>query len=327
MESIKPDKDEVDAFRNQKVGGKAQAHREQVRAPAEAPVIAPVAAPRSVAEPQVVVGVTRASQVLVLLLVMLLVGMAILFAWQVQNHEDTIAVMEAQLVKAQRNIDQSQLVVARLEGQIFQTDATMAQSGNELAREIKRMDVEQRRQAKQLEALGVQLDSRVKALASEYAQRLGPLEGELARLAGIAGTLDSTRSTVEALEVQARNFGARLDEQAAVGARTEQAVTELTAASAAGRGGAERADAAIQALRKESESFAAALDEVQARLAQLSQGTQATASARSLQELSERVAAIDATRSQLVQRFVTLDRKLNEMSLELQALRARPALP
>jgi chromosome segregation ATPase len=323
METIKPEKDEVDAFRSQKTGGKAQAFRAQAKS------TGPVALPsETVAAPDNVLRMTRPAQWMIILMFLLLVAMTVLFAWQVQNHEGTIVIMEEQLIKAQRNIDQSQLVVARLEGQIFQTDATMAQSGNELAREIKRMDLEQRRQAKQLEGFTAQIDKRLQASAEETTSRLEDVGAAVARLTVVEEELSGLRKIIEAAEVQLRNLAVRLEEQESIAGKTDARVMELAQSVEAGRAADEESGAAIEALRLEGRLRLARLDELEAAVAKADKGAQGSASAKSVQDITQRVEAIDATRGQLVQRFVNLDRKLNELSLEVQALRVtRPEQP
>jgi chromosome segregation ATPase len=314
MEVIKPDKDEVDAFHTQRNGSKAQAFREQVRAEAESQPVTRVDVPveQKNAGPGKAAGGPKWLVVSLAMLVLVLSG---LFAWQVRKHEETIAVMEDQLFKAQKHIEQSQLVVARLEGQIFKTDATMAQSGNELAREIKRMDTELRKLGKQFETLNGQVSSQ----SASQNSTLDKLTQQLHPVAAQIKTLGEALATAEA---QIKGVTARQNEQDGQLESLVPSVEGVKTDLAGAKADSVRLLGEVERLQTALQSDLARMAELETSVGKLTRATTNQVSAASVKELSQRVEAIDATRAQLVQRFVTLDRKLNEMTLEMQAIRA-----
>lgn len=336
METIKPEKDEVDAYQRLRAGA-AKANGKPSERGAAQPALMPEGGRTDAPEPPrpVAKGAARTGRWMVPVLCVLVVVMAGTGAWQVHRQTETIAIMEAQLDSAQRTIEQSQLVVARLEGQLTRTDATMAQSGNELALEMKRMDVELRKLARDQAAQQELLMRRLDEQSGAIRKSVETLQGELGALGQQARALDARGDQlggrIDEIVARETDLANRLETQVALAtvlsdrlSEQERQVLTLTEASQARQ-------AALLTLEARLDPIEASLGSLGQRVAALGgevdllreaqPGT--VAAAGQIQALEQRMEAIDATRSQLVQRFVGLDRKLNEIGLELQALRAQ----
>ncbi|WLQ15212.1 hypothetical protein O5O45_04615 [Hahella aquimaris] len=296
METIKPEKDEVDRFQSQR-------HKAPATKPAEPKKAAPVAE----APVEAYVRLSRPAQWAIVFVFILVLTFALIGYWQVKNQQQTILSLQNQLQQATQYISQSKLVTARLEGQINQTDATMAQSGNEMARELKTLDSEIRKlwdvSNKRNKQLIEDNQKALKALQGDFKQsqeRVKALSGEINGLTVIGENLGKSQ------EAQALQISALADDMG----RTDEALERKQAELA-------------QLLKQSSDKLEKALSEQTVALAKLERmiGKMNEQNLEgNLKELEKKVSAIDATRNQLVQRYVELDRRMNEIGLQLKAM-------
>lgn len=311
MESIKPEKDELDA----REARDTRSRRKAEVPPKKRPILPKASRPGDhKAEAS---GVGRSSKGLILLLFILVVSVAVFGYWQVRQQAATIQAMDQQLAQSRRMIDQSQLVIARLEGQVYQTDATMAQSGNELARELQKMDESLRKLDKSVKQRLAGLDQAVKKDSEQdqgVQKRVDGLRGELAGIEPMLNAMESRLNNLDVrIQKQFDDLKVSLNEDTGRISGLEKQLATLAPGQASNQ-------AAVEALEAQSSRLAADLKKLQQ---QAQSGT--SISPAEWQDVRQTVKAVDTARGQLVQRFVNLDRKLNEISLELQALRAEQA--
>jgi len=310
MDTIKPEKDEVDRFRSQKGNAKTLKNKESTSK--KNVVAGSASAAKSVS-------LTRGAQVaLVLGFIMVLVVAGFGF-WQVRSQQETIQSMEQQLSQARQYISQSKLITARLEGQINQTDATMAQSGNEMARELKFLDAEVRKlwdvankrnkqwiqdSQKSIESLRTNLQANI--------DRTQGLTGEVAGLLAMNNSMNQSLSKQEKTLVEFKAVNA--DRIAAL----EASANELKASLEVMRNQSIEHFKALESSISAQAQLSARLERELAKAQQLGQEER-------IKELENTLGSLDKTRNQMVQRFVELDRRFNELAHEVQALQPQKA--
>ncbi|MAM85954.1 hypothetical protein [Allohahella sp. A8] len=244
--------------------------------------------------------------------------------------------LQDELTTAQTLADESQKLAGELEGQLSQTDATLAQSGNEMARALKKMDAQLRK-----------LEKSTAAETAEAAKKLAALEKSNAVLVQKQLALDAQLGTAnKAIEQHTRSLSTLsqlsediLAEQNALSATTTALETRLGKVDEAVAQMAEQAGAATQerlaAITGKIEQVDKGLSQLQSSVAQqgdqlvearkLAQSASRAASREvvtpeTMKSLQQQVDSIDAARQQLVQRFVAVDRRLNELALQLNLM-------
>ena len=312
MDTIKPEKDEVDRFRSQR--GDAKTPKEKVPAAKISTVDGGVTAPAASS-----VSLTRGAQVaLVLVFIMVLVVAGFGF-WQVRSQQDTIQAMEQQLSQARQYISQSKLITARLEGQINQTDATMAQSGNEMARELKFLDAEVRKLwdvANKRNKQWIQDNQKsIESLQSNLKANIDRTQGLAGEVTGLLAMDESLSQFVSNQENALADFKVANTGQIA---SLETAAEELKAALGLAQNQSAEHFKALEASLAAQTQLSARLERELAKAQQLGQEGR-------IKELENTLGSLDKTRNQLVQRFVDLDRRFNELALEVQALQSQKA--
>lgn len=309
MESIKPEKDEVAAYQ-----GQDRKKRSNEPAPAKAAKSAAKIGKKVASDetPDVngkVVGVTRRAQRLLVLLFILVVAMSVLGFWQVGQQAATIDSMSLQLRQARQSLEQSQLIIARLQGQVYQTDATMAQSGNELARAMQKQDKDLFALGSQYESLTATVAEQAEAHERDY-QRLGAqLESLQEELAGLAPQLVASKTQIDGLNTSTM----------ALEGSTVALGESLSDLEQRQNDNLDR----LEALGLQDLGLLADLDQLQQDVLAAKALAARQVSQEQLEALTQTVDSIDSTRNQLVQRFVTLDAKLNALSGELNELKQR----
>ncbi|OZG74019.1 hypothetical protein BTA51_09595 [Hahella sp. CCB-MM4] len=312
MDTIKPEKDEVDRFRSQRRPPKTASATEKT-VTEDKP-----AAPVQKHDPNTV-SLTKSAQfalVFVFLMVVILAGFGY---WQVNSQQNTIQTLEQQLDQARQFISQSKLITARLEGQINQTDATMAQSGNEMARELKFLDSEMRK-------LWDVANKRNKTWIEDNQQAITALQADLKanndRTQGLAGevtglvAMDDSHNQSIAKQEEAI---AKLSESSTASInQLKKATEEIQAGQSLLEG---QMGQRIQKLEDSVSSQTQSLARVERNVTKLGQNNY---DAR-LKELEENLSGLDKTRNQLVQRFVELDSRISEIALEIRALQSKKA--
>jgi chromosome segregation ATPase len=266
--------------------------------------------------------------------------------------------LELELERARSLVNQSQKIAGDLEGQLSQTDATLAQSGNEMARALKKLDAQVRKLEKSSAASQADAEVTVaevqKALEvvaqkqSSTAVQLGTATktiGQHTEALKTIGTLsEGLVADQDQLSKRASDLGLRIDSldkalDDRINSVTEQAVSKsadvLSKRLVAMEGTLDKAqseaaaaDAAVSALRVDTARQQQALERAvniaeAAGKAAARAGDRPSVSPDTVKTLQRQVDAIDATRQQVVQRLVNADRRLNELTLQLDALAAQ----
>jgi|SRR5690606_20901573 len=307
MDSLTPDKDDMERFRKERKrtaaatgpadsqGSPMNAKREAVAKPA--PAREPVGSRKPAAQTPSRSGT---SWVAVLALCLATVVAAAGF-WLYGQQRNTIAQLESQLSEANQYISQSKLVLARLEGSLGETEATVLQTDSKLTTRLAGIDSEIRK---------------LWDLANKRnAAQLKEQQGQIASLQTTAKQLQERLSKAE---------------QAAAGATktASEQVTKLTA----GLKTVEEVNAKLSRLEAtQSENLAQWGKDYKAQIAALTQRVEAlrtkvdSQSAVSplegrLKEVETAINSIDMSRQQVNRRVVDLERRLNETQLKLNAL-------
>ncbi len=310
MDTIKPEKDEVDRFRSQRGDASAQKDHDATTKRTNVTRTDKVT-------PSSSVSLTRGAQlalVFVFVMVLLVAGFGF---WQVSSQQDTIQTMEQQLDQARLYISQSKLITARLEGQINQTDATMAQSGNELARELKFLDSEVRK-------LWDVTNKRNKQWIQDNQQAIETLQTSLKanadRTQGLAGEVAGLVARDESLNQIVSNQEKAFVEFKAANAEQllglSSSATELQTKLGLMQNQTEERLKALGNSIAAQTQLSAKLERELAKVQQLGQEQR-------IKELESTLGSLDKTRNQLVQRFVELDGRYNELALEVKALQSQ----
>ncbi|WP_020406632.1 hypothetical protein [Hahella ganghwensis] len=308
MDTIKPEKDEVDRFHSQRRSTKTPPNDEKG---SETPTAVPAKASGGNT-----VSLTKSAQfalVFVFLMVVILAGIGF---WQVNSQQNTIQTLEQQLEQARQYISQSKLITARLEGQINQTDATMAQSGNEMARELKFLDSEMRK-------LWDVSNKRNKQWIEENQQALKTLQSNLKanvdRTQGLAGEVTGlialNESHGQSISKQDEAIAKLADSSKASLNQLTETTKEIQAQQVLLEG---QLGQRINKLEENLSSQTQTLARIERDVTKLSQNDYENR----LKLLEENMSGLDKTRNQLVQRFVELDRRINEMTLEIRSLKS-----
>ncbi len=333
MDSIKPEKDDIDLHRSAKSKPRSASKAAAKPAPA-------------MPKKETAIRLSRSAQwalVLAFLLVVSLVGMGY---WQVNAQQNTIKTLEGQLTEANSYISQSKLIIARLQGQINQTDATMAQSGNEMARELKFLDEEMRKlwdvsnkrnkqwiqeNQKSLKKVAVDIDA-MKATADEILQKLVGLQKGFesveaasklhtdklaAQSASISdqGRLLSTQQTSLTALQQSVNV-----QQDKVAADLKNLSEEAGKLSVAQKTLAKQLGDAVKNLQTKLDVQSASIEKSVAQASSTPKIDSAVS--ERLNNVEASMNGLDKVRVQLVQRIVQMEDRINELQLKVSAMQS-----
>lgn len=218
------------------------------------------------------------------LMLLLLISIGAL-AWMYMQQRDLVQQIRAEQEEAAGFIGQSKLLLARLEGQVSETGAELQQAGSATDQKLAFLDSEVRK------LWAIANDRNKKAIEAneqaltKLAERVGQLEqqgkAQLADVKDIKQLQSSLTERLDKVAVQSKDVADSLN-------GFSNRVTELASNSVA------------------------ALSEVET----LSQELQELKGLKSLQakvkEMDRDLASVDASRQQLVQRVVDLERRLNQ---------------
>ena len=334
MDSIKPEKDEVDLHRNKK----------KRPPPTNDSAVSPVAYANGTT-----VRLSRPAQWALFIIFLLVFGLAGMGYWQVKQQQNTIQALDSQLEEASRYISQSKLIIARLEGQITQTDATMAQSGNELARELKFLDSEVRKlwdvankrnkqsiQNNQNSLKRMTTDiAAANATADELLGNVNKLEQEIRNMSALSEAVATVQAELKKQGEMIAIQQAKLAEQNDLLSKQVVSVSQTQDQAMATIEELQRSKTDLSANQQAlSDQLVTSLAEFDSKIASQRQTIQTLVKAvgrtRTDSVLSDRLKAVEASmagldkvRGQLVQRIVSLDARINEIQLEMQALQSR----
>lgn len=282
MDTLTPDKDDLDRFRRERKSTFATSDR--IR---ESP---------SLGQPQEQRGGGRGLALVALILVLVVGGAG---AWQTLRQEEVIGDLRRQLDEAHRSLNQSRLIIARLEGGLNATEASVAQSGTELSSRLKNIDSEIR-----------------KLWDVSNKRNIGLIKENQAKLQELDGGAKKLTERLAGVEASAKTVSARLDEltRQAEGLKTELARVERESAA--------KTEALIREWQTQLNTFAKRLETLNAALAK--QASQPALDGR-VKDVETAIKSIDLNRQQLNNRILELERRLNETQLRIDAARTAPA--
>lgn len=269
MEGLRPEVDELDRFQ------KRSEPKAKVDAPKE-PKLQPVS------------GQKAASTMSVTLFALILIVIVTVFAWFSWKQQIEITGLKTQLGEASGVMDQSKLLIARLEGKLSETGVELAESGTAAEKKMEFLDSEMRklwgvaydRNKKAIEenlALIKDMETKLTAAQKEQADKIKEVSKDIAaisddlkkqigaydgRLSGLANDLSALRTSQNSISSDVKD---RLAEQKKM----------------------------VDAVKKDSQGFLE-------RTAKL--------------DLS--IESINASRRQLNERIVDMERKINELQLK-----------
>ncbi len=327
MDSLTPDKDDMERFRKERkrtaaVTGKADAQDTPLTAKRDTPI-----KPEPILSNVRTGASARASQprneaasksgptwvgVLALLLAL---GVGAAGFWLYGQQRNTIALLESQLAEANEYISQSKLVLARLEGSLSETEATVLQSDSKLTTRLAGIDSEIRK-------LWDLANKRNAAQIKEHQNQIASLQT----------TSKQLQTTSKQLQTTSEQMQERLSKAEQNAAGASKAVSEQTAKLTAGLKSIEELSAKLAQLETaQKESLAQLGKEYQAQLTALTRRVEAIGAKLDsqpaasplegrLKEVETAIEAIDMSRQQVNRRVVDLERRLNETQLKLNSV-------
>jgi len=273
MESLRPERDELDHFKSRKK--KSSGSPDSPKS-------------KNVSKQQDKIK-NKGNPFFVLLLVLLVAASSVLalaYVWQ----QEQLVSLKAELKDATSFIGQSKLLLARLEGELSETDAELEQSGSAAKSKLAFLDSEMRK------LWGVSNDRNKKMIQSN-AEAVAGLEQ---RIINLVSSQKKRNASSELVRNTLSNSIGLLEKE----------IGQL-----ASRVSATASDAVIARVEQE-EQFSSLRREV-AEIPKLVADISALNLAVS--ENEKAIASIDASRRQLNGRIVELDRKLNVIQLQLNS--------
>jgi len=216
--------------------------------------------------------------------------------WAFIKQSETMQVMEGQLSEATAYISQTKLEMARFEGELSEADAEMAESGSEIAKKLKFLDSEMRK------LWGVAGD-RNKAAIGGNKDAIAGLKVQLKKLkdkelGALSQVIESQKASITALTKEVEVLSASSAKIAQMEKQLALTSSEL-------------------ALTRES---------VEGELSTLSKKLKAVPdSGKGVEENTKAIASIDASRRQVNDRLIKLERTVNELKLALSASKSPSA--
>lgn len=273
MDGLRPEVDELDRFKN----------RSAPKAKAEAQK-------KSATQPTKAVQQKAPSSFPITLVFLLLVCTATAFSWFSWKQQIELASLKTQLNDAAGFMDQSKLLIARLEGKLSETGVELAESGTAAEKKLAYLDAEMRK------LWGVAYDRNKKSIEDNQAS---------------LKSLESKLSGVQ--KDQAGSLKSITKEMSGLGGELKKAVK-----------GIESHNSRLGSLDKEISAFRAEQNAVSAdinnRLVEQKKGIDSVR--KDTQNYLERTAkfdlsieSINASRRQLNERIVELDKKINALQL------------
>jgi len=222
---------------------------------------------------------TASKPVFLTFLVVILVFASGALGWGYMQQEARVSELKAELDDAIGFISQSKLLIARLEGELNQTGEELEQSGSAAAQKLKFLDSEMRK------LWGVSNDRNKKAIQSNADALVGleaKLLGQQKTVGGKVASLEQGQASFEKLMLDVQTSIKAVRSQVSL-ASGEMAITR------------EAINEDLSLLRDEIEQLSQLADQIKRN--------------------QKAIAAIDTSRKQLNERFVALDRKVNEIQL------------
>ncbi|MCP5160163.1 MAG: hypothetical protein H7A00_00535 [Hahellaceae bacterium] len=227
--------------------------------------------------------------------------------WGYYHQAIEIQQLKHDLVEASELIKQSKLLMARFEGQLLEADAEQTQAGSALDKQLKFLDSEMRK------LWGVSNDRNKKSIAENKEELLAVNKS----LTLLKKQQDETLKVGQAINARLDNSDKVLGENITQlktlqleQSREHGIVTKLDAEFQIVAGQLKQLSDTVAALKAENSAL-------QAKVASNEVGTRMTKTEKAIE-------SIDASRLQVNQRLVSLERKINDVQLALAALNASP---
>lgn len=233
---------------------------------------------------------SRSNSPLMVGLLLLMLVMIGFLGWMHVKQAQSVSSLTKELNDAMSFVNQSKLLMARFEGELTEAGAELEQTGTAAEKKLAFLDSEMRK------LWGVAGDRNKKAIEANKSA----VDGLAAKLELIKADQEKTLKTITA--TIDRSVKSMREEMKVLGKLTSDMVLlEKMVASAASESALTR------------DSLEGQVDGLSKRIAKLSDE-----SARSV-ENSKAISSIDASRQQLNERIVSLERKLNELKLQVTA--------
>lgn len=305
MDSLTPDKDDMERFRKERKRTTAvETQGSPITARRETPVKPePARAPVRERTPAAPAPSRSGTSWVGVLALLVAIGLGGAGFWLYDQQRTTITQLEAQLSEANQYISQSKLVLARLEGSLGETEATVLQTDSKLTTRLAGIDSEIRK-------LWDLANKRNAAQIKEHQSQIAKLQTTSKQLQDRLAKAEQTVSgTTKAASEQATKLAAGLKTVEEVNTKLSQ--LEVAQSESLSRWGKEY-QAQLAALTQRVEALRAKVDAQPA----------ASPLEGRLKEVEAAIGSIDMSRQQVNRRVVDLERRLNEAQLKLDALSA-----
>tara|TARA_R110001592_G_scaffold363208_1_gene681375 strand:+ start:6085 stop:6918 length:834 start_codon:yes stop_codon:yes gene_type:complete len=272
MDGLRPDMDELDRFKNRSV----------TKAKLEVPK-------EKQASPSKRVTKKSSSSLSLTFFVLFFVSLSTAFAWFSWQQHIEIVSLKTQLSDASGFMDQSKLLMARLEGKLSETGVELAESGTAAEKKLAFLDAEMRK------LWGVAYDRNKKAIEEnqEVLRHLGSKlsktqKDQLSSIKSLSKQLEGLSGELKNIAKASESANSRLANEVSV-LRTEQEIVSTDLKES------------LNAQKKTLES--------------LKKDTQGYLERTAKFDLS--IESINASRRQLNERIVELDKKINALQLKI----------
>lgn len=302
MDSLRPDRDEVDSFKKSRTTrGKSKAHGGAASASpssSDAKHVAPkhVAAKshahKQAANPKPIVVSKSAPNTLLGLIVVMLIVAAAGAGWVYNEQRQELNDLRVELKDALGFIRQSKLLMARFEGKLSETGVEMTEGDTEAKKKLKFLDSEVRKlwgvaYDRNRKSIGVN-DGLIKQHASELKNIAVANKKQTAQLNGVLKTVSLQQSSTQLVQ----------SELLALKGINEQLSSDIKQVEDA-------SNVLMSAMRQDINQLAKD-DGMVSRV----------------QQNERAIEANDASRLQLNERYIALDRKLNDLQLSIKSIQS-----
>ena len=283
MEGLRPERDELDRFQKRAdTSGKPKQAKKRNK-------------PSSTSQ--------AASMPLVVGLFVMSLVLFVALGWAYLKQNEALTAVTKKLDDAEGFINQSQLLMARFEGELSEAGAELEQSGSAAERKLKFLDSEMRK------LWGLAGDKNRKAIS-----------GNNDAISGLQVQLKQIK------DQQLASLNAALLEQKTLSAGLQRDIDALSAVNAKQVSLEKQFAATANEVSFVRESFEEGLERLSKQIASTPDASEAvTKNAALSKENSKAIESIDASRRQLNTRIVNLERRLNELKLAVAASAASKA--
>ncbi|UZE97439.1 hypothetical protein [Alkalimarinus alittae] len=294
MEGLRPDRDEVDNFQRSRNTGKGAGKQ---KANPSISADKKGAAKTTASKPPKAPKTTKSSSpMLVWLMLVVIAGVVSWFGWESYQQKQVLKATTAELQDALVFVRQSKLLMARLEGELSETGAELIESDTGAQKKMAFLESEIRK------LWGIAYDRNRKAIAANN----GDIKQQGTELKSISSTVSKQAKGVEALVSKVDSLTAKIDKETASTAALQTEVSLLR----------EQNSQLLGQLKSIEDASGSAIAEIRQSIDKL-KDTKAVEGRVRLNEVA--IEAIDASRLQLNERIVAIDRRLNDLQLSIKS--------